>query len=78
MIRFFKLLRSSTEPIYARIEHMLVEGNMDIISGEFSVKMHSTMKVVDTLFFISLTIHQGMSTRYRSLEDSCAVSRSLQ
>ena len=36
---FFKMLWENTEPVSAKVEHILIEGNFGIITGEFSTKM---------------------------------------
>ncbi|MET4084107.1 ketosteroid isomerase-like protein [Pedobacter sp. UYP30] len=53
---FYELLWENTEPISATIDKILIENDTAIISGEFSSKMTQTNKVVDSLFFIQLTV----------------------
>ena len=71
---FFQLLWQNTEPISAKVDHMVIDGSDSIITGEFSTKMLSTGKIVNSLFCIQITFKEGLITRYRLLEDSYAVS----
>lgn len=75
--QFYRLLWAQTEPLSATIDHIFTDGEQAVISGDFSTRMLPTGKVVDSLFFIRMTIQNGLITRYRLLEDSYAVSRSL-
>jgi ketosteroid isomerase-like protein len=70
---FFRLLRANVEPMGAEVEQLLVDGETAIVSGEFASRMLATGKVVESLFFIQLTVHDGQIARYRLLEDSHAV-----
>ena len=74
---FFSLLWSATEPITAQVDHLFVDGDQAVVVGTFSTRMLTTGKVVDSLFYIDLTIEGGLITRYRLLEDSLAVYRAL-
>jgi uncharacterized protein len=74
---FFSTLWPATEPLSAKVEHLLIDGNVAIVVGEFSTRMLKTGKVVDSLFHIQLTVEQGLITRYRLLEDSLAVFNAL-
>ncbi|RYD81938.1 MAG: nuclear transport factor 2 family protein [Sphingobacteriales bacterium] len=74
---FYELLWSNTEPVSASIEHIFTDKENAVITGEFSTKMLSTNKVVDSLFCIQMQIRDNKVVRYRLLEDSFAVSRSL-
>lgn len=74
---FFSTLWPVTEPLSAKVDNLLVDGNMAIVVGEFSTRMLKTGKVVDSLFHIQLTVEQGLITRYRLLEDSLAVFNAL-
>lgn len=75
--QFYQLLWKHTEPLSANIDHIFIDGEQAVISGTFSTRMLPTGKVVDSLFFIQLTVANGLITRYRLLEDSYAVSRAL-
>ena len=70
---FFRLLRANVEPLRAEVQQLLVDGETAIASGEFASRMLATGKVVESLFFIQLTVHDGQIVRYRLLEDSHAV-----
>lgn len=74
---FFIQLWSQTESVSATIDQMMTENDTTLISGEFSTKMLPSGKTVDSLFFIQLTIQDELIVKYRLLEDSFAVSRSL-
>lgn len=74
---FFQLLWQNTEPVSAKIDHILIDESVAIITGEFSTKMLATDKIVDSVFFIQITFKNGLITRYRLLEDSYAVSLAM-
>ncbi|WP_293312160.1 nuclear transport factor 2 family protein [Pedobacter sp. UBA5917] len=74
---FFQLLWQNTEPVSAKIDHILTDESVAIITGEFSTKMLATDKIVDSVFFIQITFKNGLITRYRLLEDSYAVSLAM-
>ena len=74
---FFEQLWKNTEPVSVKVDKVLVEDDTAIISGEFSTKMLQTGKIVDSLFFIQITVQNNSIVRYRLLEDSLAVSISL-
>lgn len=74
---FYELLWTNTEPVSVRVDKILMDKDTAIISGEFSTKMLQTGKVVDSMFFIQLTIQDNLIVRYRLLEDSLAVSIAL-
>ena len=75
---FFELLWENTEPVSASIDHMFIDNEHAVITGEFSTRMLKTGKVVDSLFSIQMTVLENKIVRYRLLEDSYAVSVSLQ
>jgi ketosteroid isomerase-like protein len=75
---FFQLLWNNTVPVSATISQVMDSGNDVIIAGEFSTRMLATGRIMESLFFIHLTIENGLITRYRLLEDSLAVFRALQ
>jgi ketosteroid isomerase-like protein len=72
--QFFQLLWQNTEPVSAKVDHVVTDEHVSIITGEFSTKMLSTGKIVDSIFCIQITFKDGLITRYRLLEDSYAVS----
>jgi uncharacterized protein len=74
---FFRLLRANVEPLRADVHQILVDGEAAIVAGEFASRMLATGKVVESLFFIQLTVQRGQIARYRLLEDSYAVVEAL-
>lgn len=74
---FYELLWKSTEPISVKVESVIIDNNVAVIAGEFSTRMLKTNKIVDSLFFIQITIQDNLIVRYRLLEDSLAVAKSL-
>jgi uncharacterized protein len=73
----YELLWKNTEPISAKIENVFINNNIAVIAGEFSTRMLQTNKVVDSLFFIQITVENNLIIKYRLLEDSLAVAKSL-
>lgn len=71
---FYTLLWSSVEPLTVQVDDLLVDGPVAVISGSFTSKMLPTGKIVDSLFFIRITVADGLIATYRLLEDSYAVS----
>lgn len=67
---FFRLLLSSIDPLRADVQHMLVDGDVAIVSGEFASRMHRTGKVYESMFFAHFTVRDGLIIRYRLLEDT--------
>ena len=74
---FYELLWKNTEPISVEIEHVFIDQNKAVIAGAFSTKMLQTGRIVDSLFFIQITIEDNLIVKYRLLEDSLAVSKAL-
>jgi uncharacterized protein len=74
---FYELLWKNTEPISVEIENVFIDNDKAIIAGEFSTRMLQTGKIVDSLFFIQITIKDNLIIKYRLLEDSLAVAKSL-
>lgn len=74
---FFQLLWDNTEPVSANVDHIFTDDNQTVITGSFSTLMLQTNKICDSLFFIHFTVTDNLITRYRLLEDSDAVVRSL-
>lgn len=74
---FYELLWQNVAPISANIDTIFIKDEQAILSGEFSVKMLTTGKLVDSIFYIQLTITDGLIVKYRLLEDSYAVSEGL-
>jgi|SRR5690606_4922789 len=75
---FFQLLWKNTDPLSARIEYILAEEDFAVIVGEFSTRMLSTMKVVESMFSIHISVKDDLIVRYRLQEDSFAVVTALQ
>ena len=73
---FYELLWKNTEPVSVKIESVLIDNNQAVIVGEFSTRMLQTGKTV-SLFFIHITIQDNLIVKYRLLEDSLAVAKSL-
>ncbi|WP_293946137.1 MULTISPECIES: nuclear transport factor 2 family protein [unclassified Sphingobacterium] len=76
--QLFKLLWSAVEPVTAEIQTILTNGDQVIIKGNFTSKMLETGKLVDSIFFIHMRIHNHKIVEYTLLEDSYAVSEALQ
>ena len=74
---FYELLWQNTTPISANVDHIFIDGERVVISGDFSTKMLPSGKVVDSLFFIRMTIKNEQIVTYRLLEDSYAVSNAM-
>ena len=74
---FYKLLWKNTEPVSVKVENVFIDNNKAVIAGEFSTKMLQTDKIVDSLFFIQIKIQDNLIVKYRLLEDSFAVAKSL-
>ena len=74
---FYQQLWSSTQPVSASIDALFIDGDKAVISGEFSTKMLATDKIIDSLFFIQMTVQDGKIIKYRLLEDSHALSVAL-
>jgi len=74
ILDFFADLWKQTQPLTARIDHILVDGNFAVVGGEFSSKILRSEKTLNSIFSIQLTVENGFITRYRFLEDSYAVS----
>ena len=70
---FFQVLWANTEPISAQIDHILVEDDFAVITGNFSTKMLQTDKVMQSIFSIHINVQNNLITKYRLLEDSYAV-----
>lgn len=73
----YELLWKNTEPLSVTIENVFINDNQAVIAGEFSTKMLQTGRIVDSLFFILMTIEDNLIVKYRLLEDSLSVSKSL-
>lgn len=74
---FFVLLWENTEPVSARLHHIIAEGNFAVVIGDFSTKMLKTGKIVDSVFSIHITAENNKIVRYCLQEDSYAVAEAL-
>ncbi len=74
---FFEVLFVNIEPVSSQLEHLLVEGNFAVATGEFASRMLSTGKVYVSLFSIQFTIQDKLIVRYRLQEDSLALVKAL-
>jgi uncharacterized protein len=77
VVAFFRLLFANVEPLRAEVQQILVDGETAIATGEFTSRMLATGKVVESIFFIHVTVRDRQIVRYRLLEDSHAVAMAL-
>ncbi|HST59404.1 MAG TPA: nuclear transport factor 2 family protein [Longimicrobium sp.] len=74
---FYRMLFDAVTPLSVELQHLLVDGEVAIATGEFSSRMNRTGRVLDSLFSIDFTVRDGQIVRYRLMEDSHAVVLSL-
>jgi ketosteroid isomerase-like protein len=74
---YLRLLRASVEPIGVEIQHLLVDGEVAVVVGEFSSRMLATGTVVESPFSMLFVVRDGLVVRFRLLEDSHAVAEAL-
>lgn len=74
---FYRLLWSAVTPLGADLQHLLVEGDVAVATGEFSSRFNQTGRVLESLFSIVFIVRDGRIVRYRLLEDSHGVVVSL-
>lgn len=74
---FYELLWKNVNPISSKINKIFIDNEDAVISGEFSVKMLQSGKIVNSIFYIQLAVENNLITKYRLLEDSYAISESL-
>jgi ketosteroid isomerase-like protein len=74
---FYELLWKNTQPISANIDNIFADEENAVIVGEFSTKMVKTNNILNSLFCIQMRIQNNKIVRYRLLEDSFKVSKSL-
>jgi ketosteroid isomerase-like protein len=74
---YYELLWKNTTTITAQLDHIFVDKDDAVITGELSTTMIATGKPFDSLFFIRMHVEHGKITKYRLLEDSYAASQSL-
>ncbi|MGO1242807.1 MAG: nuclear transport factor 2 family protein [Sphingobacterium sp.] len=75
---FFELLWKETEPISAEIHKVLFDKDEVILKGVFTTKMLRTDKIVTSIFFIHFKVYNGKIIEYILLEDTYAVSKSME
>lgn len=74
---FYELLWENVEPITAKIKNIFIENEETVIAGEFTVKMIPTGNLVNSLFYIQMTVKNGLIVKYSLLGDSFAISESM-
>lgn len=74
---FFELLWCSIDPIHAHIDHILVEGEFAIATGEFSSRMRRTGSVYASMFSAHFKVLDGQIVRCRLQEDSHGLVEAL-
>lgn len=74
---FFELLFANTGPVEAHLDHLLVDGAVAIVTGNFSTTMTQTGKPYVSRICIQLRVENGQIVHYRLLEDSLALVRAL-
>ena len=74
---FYELLWKNTEPVSAHIDNIFADEENAVIVGEFSTKMLKTNHIINSPFCIQMRIQDNKIVRYRLLEDSFQVSKSL-
>jgi len=74
---FYELLWKNTQPISANIDNIFADEENAVIVGEFSTKMLKTNHIINSPFCIQMRIQDNKIVRYRLLEDSFKVSKSL-
>lgn len=74
---FFKLLLQNIEPVSFDIEHIVVEGNFAVVTGQFVSKMLATGIKYRSPFSAHFTIQGDFIVRYRFLEDSNGLVKAL-
>jgi uncharacterized protein len=74
---FYRMLFAAVTPLTVELQHLLIDGEVAIATGEFSSRMNATGRVLESLFSIDFTVRDGRIVRYRLMEDSHAVVVSL-
>ena len=74
---FYRMLFAAVTPLSVEMQHLLADGEVAIATGEFSSRMNATGRVLESLFSIDVTVRDGQIVRYRLMEDTHAVVRSL-
>ena len=71
---YLRLLRASVQPIGVKIQHLLVDGEVAVVVGEFASRMLATGTIVESPFSMLFVVRDGLIVRFRLLEDSFAVA----
>ncbi len=74
---FYRMLFDAVTPLSVELQHLLVDGEVAIATGEFRSRMNRTGRVLGSLFSIDFTVRDGQIVRYRLMEDTHAVVLSL-
>lgn len=74
---FFRLFREGVRPKKLQLEEPLVSGERAVVLGSFESRFTASGKVMASEAAIVLTVRDGLIVRYRILEDSHAVSRTI-
>ncbi len=74
---FFELLLQNIEPVSFDIEHIVVEGNFAVATGQFVSKMLATGIEYSSPFSAHFTIQGDFIVCYRFLEDSNGLVKAL-
>lgn len=75
---FFQMLWANIESVSVTVEHILVDGNFGVVTGEFASRMLRTGKVYESVFSMHLTVQDNLIVRYRLQEDSYALVKALE
>ncbi|PTL81832.1 ketosteroid isomerase [Vitiosangium sp. GDMCC 1.1324] len=67
---FFRQLLANIDSVRFELQHLLVEGDFAVTTGEFASRMRKTGRVYESLFSTHFTVREGLIVRYRLLEDS--------
>nr|WP_295871429.1 nuclear transport factor 2 family protein [uncultured Chitinophaga sp.] len=65
----YTLLWQNTTPISAEIFHSMTQGNANLTSGRFKVKMLPSDQIYESLFFTEITVENNLIVKYRLLEE---------
>jgi ketosteroid isomerase-like protein len=74
---FYRELREAIEPLRFEVRTILSADDTVVILGDLASRVKATGKVIETEFAFDITVHDGLITRYRMLEDSYAVQQAV-
>ncbi|QJB30749.1 nuclear transport factor 2 family protein [Chitinophaga oryzae] len=74
----YTLLWQNTTPISADIFQSMTQGNVNLTSGRFKVKMLPTGHVYESIFFTEITVANNLIVKYRLLEEGYGLVIALQ